>query len=62
MNFEVNGQPYVLTFLPDEGSFALFAPNREGMNRMKIVHDEGPTWVVTADPEMEGEGKPSLKN
>jgi hypothetical protein len=29
---------------------------------MKIVHDEGPTWVVTADPEMEGEGKPSLKN
>ncbi len=55
MNFEVNGQAYILTFLPNEGSFALFAPNSEGMNRMRIVHDEGPMLIAKVDDEPEPE-------
>ena len=60
MNFEVNGQSYILTFLPEEGSFALFEPNNRGMKRLKIVHDEGPTWIVTADQNPEDAEKPRL--
>jgi len=61
MNFEVNGQAYILTFLPDEGSFGLFAPNREGMNRMKIVHEQGPMFIAKMDSEEEEpQGKQSL--
>ena len=45
MNFEVKGQSYVLTFLPSEGSFALFETDGEEVHRMKIVHDDGPTFV-----------------
>ncbi len=50
MNFEVNGQAYVLTFLPGEGSFALFE-NDEGMRRMRIVHDDGPVFITKLGDE-----------
>ncbi len=46
MNFEVNGQAYVLTFLPGEGSFALFETDEDGPKRMKIVHDDGPMFIA----------------
>ena len=60
MNFEINGQNYILTFLPDEGSFALFAPDRQGMNRMKIVHDDGPTFIAPIEDVEENKGKRRL--
>ncbi len=60
MNFEVNGQDYVLTFLPGEGSFALFEKDEEGVKRMKIVHDDGPIFIAPL-VDVEGTEKtPSL--
>jgi len=45
MNFEINGQNYVFTFLPNEGSFALFEKDGEDLQRLKIVHDDGPVFI-----------------
>ena len=60
MDFEINGQNYILTFLPNEGSFALFEKDDEGVHRMKIVHDDGPMFIApVGDPE-QNEGKRSL--
>jgi hypothetical protein len=59
MNFEVNGQAYVLTFLPGEGTFALFEQNGEEVERVKIVHDDGP-MVIAHINGTSNEGKPSL--
>ncbi len=59
MNFVVNGQAYILTFLPGEGNFALFESGDDGMQRMRIVHDDGPMLVAKLDDEAP-EGKPSL--
>jgi hypothetical protein len=60
MNFEVNGQAYVLTFLPDEGSFALFEDNGDDVQRMKIVHDDGPMFLAKIGDQREPERKQSL--
>jgi hypothetical protein len=60
MNFEVNGQAYVLTYLPDEGSFALFEKDGEDFERMKIVHDDGPVFLAKIGNDRAPEGKPSL--
>ena len=53
MDFEVNGQAYVFTFLPKEGSFALFEKDGEDFERIKIVHDDGPLLVATVGNETE---------
>lgn len=53
MNFEVNGQNYLLTFLPGEGSFALFENDDEDLKRMKIVHDDGPMLIAKIGHEQE---------
>lgn len=55
MNFEVNGQGYVFTFLPNEGSFALFEKDGEEFERMKIVHDDGPVFIAQVGGEKETE-------
>ncbi len=61
MNFEVNGQAYVLTYLPSEGSFALFeTDDKDGLKRMKIVHDDGPMLIAKIGDDRAPEGKPSL--
>jgi hypothetical protein len=60
MNFEVNGQAYVFTFLPNEGSFALFEKDGEELERMKIVHDDGPMLIARLGGKNSTEGKPSL--
>jgi hypothetical protein len=60
MNFEVNGQAYVLTYLPGEGSFALFETDEDGAKRMKIVHDDGPMLIAKIGDDQAPEGKPSL--
>ncbi len=57
MNFEVNGQGYVLTFLPDEGSFALFEKDGEDFERVKIVHDDGPLFIAQVGEEKSREKK-----
>lgn len=60
MNFEINGQNYVLTFLPDEGSFALFEKDGEDFERIKIVHDDGPMFIAPIVPGENSERKRSL--
>jgi hypothetical protein len=60
MNFEVNGQAYVFTFLPSEGGFALFEKDGEGLERLKIVHDDGPMLIARIDGKTPEEGKPGL--
>ncbi|HEY3930321.1 MAG TPA: hypothetical protein VGL89_18255 [Candidatus Koribacter sp.] len=60
MNFEVKGQNYVLTFLPNEGSFALFERDGEDFERMKIVHDDGPMFIAQIEPEADAENKPKV--
>jgi hypothetical protein len=60
MNFEVNGQAYVLTFLPNEGSIALFEKDGDEFERMKIVHDDGPMLIATIADEDGPERTPSL--
>ena len=55
MNFEVNGQDYVLTFLPNEGSFALFEKDGDEFERLKIVHDDGPVFIAQVGNEDEKE-------
>ncbi len=60
MNFEVNGQDYVLTFLPNEGSFALFEKDDEQVKRLRIVHDDGPVFIAPfGDP---GPGRTHSQN
>jgi hypothetical protein len=60
MDFEVNGQEYVFTFLQGEGSFALFEKDGEDVHRMKIVHDDGPTFIARINHDRAPEGTPSL--
>lgn len=60
MDFEVNGQAYVLTYLPGEGSFALFETDADGAKRMKIVHDDGPMLIANIGDDQAPEGKRSL--
>ena len=60
MDFEVNGQNYILAFLPNEGSFGLFEKDGEGVHRMKIVHDDGPMLIAPMQDEEKNEGKRSL--
>jgi len=60
MDFEVNGQDYVLTFLPNEGSFALFEKDEESVKRLRIVHDDGPVFIAPIRSEDGPETKQSL--
>ena len=60
MDFEVNGQDYVLTFLPNEGSFALFEKDEESVKRLRIVHDDGPVFVARIGNEDGPERKTNL--
>jgi hypothetical protein len=60
MDFEINGQNYILTFLPNEGSFGLFEKDDDGVHRMKIVHDDGPMFIAPLDGTEKNEGKRSL--
>ena len=39
MQFEVNGQVYVLAMIPPEGDLGLFAPTRAGLKRLLIYDD-----------------------
>jgi len=39
VQFEVNGQEYLLNFAEDEGRWYLFAPTPTGMNRIPIYVD-----------------------
>ncbi len=60
MDFEVNGQAYVFTFLPGEGSFALFEKDGEELERLKIVHDDGPLFIARVADENGPERTSSL--
>jgi hypothetical protein len=39
MQFEVNGQVYVLAMIPPDGGLGLFAPTRAGLKRLPIYDD-----------------------
>ncbi len=44
MQFEVNGIPYFLTFVAEEGSWALLTPTATGIRRMAVETD-GPPFL-----------------
>ena len=37
--FEINGQPFFLNFVPEEGRWFVFAPTQFGMQRMPVADD-----------------------
>ena len=39
MNFEVNGHPYFLNFVPSEGRWFMFVPSVHGMQRIPVADD-----------------------
>ena len=40
MQFQVNGQDYLLDFLDEEGRWLLFKPTRNGIAVMPVIDDE----------------------
>jgi hypothetical protein len=58
MQFEVNGQVYVLAMLPPDGGLGLFAPTLAGLKRLPI-YDDGEEEVLVMSPEKDG-GKVTL--
>ena len=42
MQFEVNGIPYFLTFVAEEGGWELVTPTTRGIRRMAVENDEAP--------------------
>ncbi len=39
MNFQINGQPYFLNFVPSEGKWFMFAPSLHGMQAIPVADD-----------------------
>lgn len=39
MTFEVNGQEYFLSYLQDEGRWALFRPGVDGIEQIPVTED-----------------------
>ena len=39
MQFQVNGQPYFLNFVPSEGKWFMFAPSPHGMQKIAVADD-----------------------
>jgi len=42
LQFEVNGIPYFLTFVAEEGRWALLTPTRQGIRRVAVETDDAP--------------------
>lgn len=40
MQFEVNGIPYFLTFVAEEGGWALLTPTQQGIRRLAVETDD----------------------
>jgi hypothetical protein len=39
MNFEVNGRPYSLNFVPEQGQWFLFTATATGIHRIPVASD-----------------------
>jgi hypothetical protein len=58
VQFEVNGQVYVLAMLPPDGELGLFAPTQAGLKRLPIYDDGGrPAPLVALPPQNDGKSK-----
>lgn len=58
MEFEVNGQKYLLAFVEDERRWYVFAPTASGLNRIPVYIDAPAMGkILLAD-----EGKQTIRN
>jgi hypothetical protein len=62
LQFQVKGQVYFLALVPPYGELGLFAPTRQGLRRLPIVHDDGAPVLAETPGLPEADGEKNLVN